>query len=155
MLTGGPEWEERPFGASKTLAVVNDSGLIIGAVVYHNYDPWTRSIELSFASRHGHSWLTRAIICELLSYPFDQLSCVRITGCTPRKATSARRFLDKFGFKREGVVRRGFLDDDAIISGLLVHEWRRSKWAKALPQRLAERKATSDGQEEQDHRNPA
>ena len=34
---------------------------------------------------------------------------------TPKRAKEARRFIDVFGFKREGVVRRGFGDDDAIV----------------------------------------
>ncbi len=43
-------------------------------------------------------------------------------------AKAARRFLDAFGFRREGLVRKGFGDDDAMISGLLKREWEASRW---------------------------
>ncbi|HXQ10980.1 MAG TPA: GNAT family protein [Caulobacteraceae bacterium] len=82
---------------------------------------------MSFASETPR-WLTRNLIRQILSYPFDQLGCQRITAITPKKARAARAFLDHFGFKREGVVRRGFGSDDAIISGLLKREWMRSRW---------------------------
>jgi RimJ/RimL family protein N-acetyltransferase len=110
------------FGSCAAIGVADAAGQLVGGVVYHNYSPITRNIELSFASTTP-KWLTRSLIRALLSYPFDQLGCNRITGVTPRRATSARRFLDKFGFKREGVVRRGFGNDHAIISGLLRKEW--------------------------------
>lgn len=126
------------FGPSKAIGVVNEAGELVGGVVFHNWQPTFRSIELSFAAS-SRRWLTQTIVGELLRYPFDQLDCQRVTGFTPRKATSARRFLDRFGFKREGLVRRGFGDDDAIISGLLRKEWQRSKWARPLPERLTER----------------
>ena len=67
-------------------------------------------------------------VLALRSYPFDQLACHRLTAITPKKARAARRFLDHFGFKREGVVRRAFGEDDAIVSGLLKAEWERSRW---------------------------
>ena len=65
---------------------------------------------------------------RIYDYPFDQLGCGRLTAVTPRRARAARRFLDAFGFKREGLVRQGFGDDDAVISGLLKREWEASRW---------------------------
>ena len=132
------------FGPCKAIGVENSRGELIGGVVYHNYMPSVGNIELSFASS-GSKWLTRSLICGLLSYPFDQLQCQRVTGVTPRRATSARRFLDQFGFKREGCVRRGFGTDHAIISGLLREEWQASKWARPRPDRL-ERQRVSNGE---------
>lgn len=122
------------FGLCSALGVVSETGELLGGVVYHGYQPRFRNIELSFASG-SRRWLTREILCALLRYPFEQLDCVRVTGVTPRRATSARRFLKQFGFKHEGCVRRGFGNDDAIISGLLRTEWRRSKWAQPLSER--------------------
>lgn len=140
------------FGPCAAIGVMSSEGLMLGGVVFNNYRPRYRDIEVSFAAEataeirdratrertrqvSAARWLTRPIICGLLSYPFAQLNCQRITGVTPRKATSARRFLDHFGFKREGLVRRGFGDDDAVISGLLREEWLSSKWVKPPPLR--------------------
>lgn len=122
------------FGPCNAIAVLSEDGKILGGVVYHDYHPGRRGIELSFASA-SKRWLTQPIISALLRYPFEELDCIRCTGCTPRRATSARRFLDHFGFKREGVVRWGFGDDHMIISGLLRSEWEKSRWAKPLSER--------------------
>lgn len=115
------------FGLCAAIGVMGSNERLIGGVVFNNWIPKTRNIEVSFASE-SPKWLTRNIICALLSYPYDQLKVQRLTAITPKRSASARRFLDSFGFKREGVVRRGFGDDDAIISGLLEKEWRASRW---------------------------
>jgi RimJ/RimL family protein N-acetyltransferase len=116
------------FGPSTAIGVVSEDGRALGGVVFHNYQPRFRNIEVSFASETPR-WLTRNLIRQILAYPFDQLACQRITAITPKRAKAARAFLDHFGFKREGVVRRGFGNDDAVISGMLKREWMRSRWA--------------------------
>jgi len=115
------------FGPCVALGVVAEDGQPLGGVVFHNYQARFRGIEASFASSTPR-WLTRRLISDILAYPFEQLDCLRVTAVTPRKAASARRFLDTFGFKREGLVRLGFGNDDAVVSGLLRREWARSRW---------------------------
>ena len=115
------------FGPCQAVGVVSESGEALGGVVFHNWQPRFKNIEVSFASASPR-WLSRNLIRGILSYPYAQLGCARITAVTPRRATSARRFLDVFGFRREGLVRRGFGTDDAVISGLLRTEWERSRW---------------------------
>ncbi len=117
------------FGPATAIGVVSEDGDALGGVVFHNYQPRFRNIEVSFASETPR-WLTRNLIRQILAYPFDQLACQRLTAITPKKARAARAFLDHFGFKREGVVRRGFGADDAVISGMLRREWEQSRWAR-------------------------
>lgn len=109
------------------IAVLNEAGEMAGGVVYHDYRPQVRSIEMSGASV-DKGWLTRAIIQRVLWYPFGQLNCRRITTITPKRNTAARAFDRRLGFKQEGVVRRGFGNDDAIIYGMLRGEWQRSPY---------------------------
>lgn len=111
-----------PFGPAQAIGVINQAGALVAGVVYHGYDPDCPSVEMSFAADTA-KWLTRKLIYELMTYPFEGMGCRRVTGVTPKRAKAARAFLDAFGFKREGVVRSGFMDDDAIISGLLAKEW--------------------------------
>lgn len=110
------------FGPCAAIGVIDKDGQLVGGVVYHNWNRLAGNIELSFAAT-SPKWLTRDIVRALLRYGFSQLQCQRVTGCTPRRATSARRFLDKFGFKREGLIRFGAGDDHLVISGLLRKEW--------------------------------
>ena len=116
------------FGPCAAIGVADESGRALGGVVFSNFQPRYRSIEVSFAAETPR-WLTARLIGGILSYPFVQLGCQRITAVTPRRAARARRFLDRFGFRREGVVRKGFGADDAIVSGLLEREWRGSRWS--------------------------
>jgi RimJ/RimL family protein N-acetyltransferase len=117
------------FGPCSGIGVEAADGRALGGVVFHNYQPRFASIEASFASASPR-WLTRNLIRQIMAYPFDQLGCQRLTAITPKKARAARAFLDAFGFKREGVVRRGFGNDDAIVSGLLKREWEQSRWVR-------------------------
>lgn len=119
-----------PFGPAQAIGVLDRDGTLVAGVVYHAYDPDCQSIELSFAA-DTPKWLTRSLICELLSYPFDKLNLNRINAATPKSATDARRFIERFGFRREGVATDGFgPGENAILSRLLKREWLQTKWAR-------------------------
>lgn len=115
------------FGPCQAIGAVNDHGVIEAGAVYHAYQPRFRSLEISFAL-DAKGRLTRGVIGAMLRYPFGQLQCQRITACAPLKATSTREFLEKLGFRREGVVRLGFGNDHAVIYGLMAKEWARSPY---------------------------
>lgn len=119
------------FGPAKGFGVVTEEDKLIGGVILHCWRPKLQSIEASFASVN-HRWLTRPIICRILNYAYYDLDCIRITATTPKKYRPARRFLERFGFKIEGNLRRGFVDDDCIVSGLLREEWEASRWMRGL-----------------------
>lgn len=121
-----------PFGPAQGIGVINEAGALIAGVIYSNYDPDFRTIELSFAA-DTPKWLSRPIICELLGYAFDTLNVNRLNAFTPKKNGPARKFIDKFGFRREGVATDGFgPGEDAIISRLLKREWLLTKWARPV-----------------------
>jgi RimJ/RimL family protein N-acetyltransferase len=111
--------------------VVDRHDNLIGGVVFNQYQPQYRNIEVSFASIRP-DWLTPRLVTGILAYPFDQLGCGRITSLTPKKLRRARQFLQKFGFKHEGTIRAGYGDDDCIISGLLANEWREHRFRREL-----------------------
>jgi RimJ/RimL family protein N-acetyltransferase len=102
--------------------VVDKHDNLIGGVVFSNYQPHHRNIEVSFAAIRAN-WLTPSLVTAILGYAFNQMKCNRITSLTPKRNRRARQFLQKFGFKHEGTVRLGYGDDDTIISGLLASEW--------------------------------
>lgn len=112
------------FGECVAIGVVDDHDLIAG-VVFNNYIDRFRSIELSMASVTPR-WVTRSILAGILAYPYDQMGCIRVTTITPRKNKRALTFNRKLGFKQEGIIRRGFGSQDAVICGLLAKEWRQS-----------------------------
>jgi RimJ/RimL family protein N-acetyltransferase len=109
--------------------VVDKHDNLIGGVVFNQYQPQYRNIEVSFAASRSN-WLTPSLVTGILRYPFQQLGAARITSLTPKRLRPARQFLSKFGFKHEGTIRRGYGDDDCIISGLLESEWRVHRFNK-------------------------
>ena len=151
------------FGPCTAIGIMDANEELAGGVVFNNYQPEYGGIEISFVAR-SPKCLTKNIICGIFAYPFDQLRVKRVTAVTPRKAASARRFLEKFGFKREGVLRRGFGNDDAIIYGLLEKEWRRSRFTRdavddrkehATPTRAGRSRQNSGGSNGFQYRNGA
>jgi RimJ/RimL family protein N-acetyltransferase len=110
------------------LAVASDDGSeVLAVVVYHGYRPSLRSIEISCAASNKR-WLTRGVLRALMAYPFSQLDCARVTCTTGRSNRATINFLLKLGFAREGILRRGFVREDAVIYGLLAPHWRASRW---------------------------
>ena len=110
------------LGPAAAIGVLDPAGRMMAGVIYHGYDPFTGSIEISCAA-DGARWGNRETFRALLRYPFEQIDCQRVSAVTPRRGTRTRHFLEGLGFKREGSIRRGFGDDNAIIYGLLSEEW--------------------------------
>jgi RimJ/RimL family protein N-acetyltransferase len=117
------------WGPCEAIGVVDKHDNLVGGVVFNQYQPQYRNIEVSFASTRA-DWLTPRLVTGILRYPFQQLGAARITSLTPKRLRPARQFLSKFGFKHEGTIRRGYGDDDCIISGLLESEWRVHRFNK-------------------------
>ena len=115
------------FGLSSAIGVVDAHQNLVAGIVFNEHLPDLRGINVSFAASK-RNWLTRRLATSILRYPFDQLDCIRITTLTPKRNKEARAFLDAFGFKREGLVRKGFLDDDMLISGMLRTEWETNRF---------------------------
>jgi len=115
------------FQAFTAIGVEAEDGTPLGGVVFTEYRPMFRSLEMACAS-DSPRWLTRSIVKEILRYPFRQLNCVRVTAVVARKDKRTRGFIEKLGFRCEGIVRKGLLVDDAAIYGLLRDEWLRGRW---------------------------
>jgi RimJ/RimL family protein N-acetyltransferase len=106
------------FGPLVALGVVDARGELAAGVVFHGFVPKYRAIEASFAASSSR-WLTRPLASAIMAYPFGQLGVQRVGTRTPRRNRRARDFVERFGFKREGLIRRGFGDDDMVLSGNL------------------------------------
>lgn len=112
-----PELNLDKFSA---LGVMQGSKIIAG-VVYHNYIPAYKNIEISMTAITP-KWVTKNILKQLLSYPFKQLDCQRVTTCTPATNERAIKFNLGIGFRHEGTIRMGCGSEDMIICGMLHKE---------------------------------
>lgn len=133
MLPKGPVWHWDNFRA---LGVVRRSAdpevlELIGGVIFHNYRPHARDIEIT-AAFNSPRWCLPDTIKQILAFPIEQLGCTRCTARTARNNKHARLFNERLGFKVEGVQRRAFDGKpsprgDTIMYGLLLDqfEWLR------------------------------
>jgi len=110
----------RHFGPSAAIGIADGKRLVAG-VVYSNWRG--RDIEMSIASEDPR-WCSRHNLRVLFAYPFRQLRCARVTAITKRKSKTVRRFLERMGFRQEGVIRGAYVDDDACVYGMLKKECR-------------------------------
>ena len=95
---------------------VERSGRIVAAAVFYDYR--LTSIEVTFVTTTPR-WASRDNIKAILSYPFLQLRCRRLTAITEACNVEARAFLRRLGFRQEGVHPDGFESGDGISYGLL------------------------------------
>ena len=111
------------FGLSSALGIVRD-GAIVGGVVFSNWHPGARDIEVSGAVGPGFR-VGPAGVRRIMRYAFVQLGCGRVSIRTGKRNKAARAFAERIGFRIEG-VRRAAHDgrQDQILYGLLASECR-------------------------------
>lgn len=91
-------------------------GRIVAAALFTNYQP--PNIEITFVTTTPR-WASREMIKGILSYPFVQLGCKRVTAVTEECNGAARVFLERLGFKQEGIHPDAFPSGAGISYGLL------------------------------------
>jgi RimJ/RimL family protein N-acetyltransferase len=102
---------------------VEEKGLLLAVAVFDRYRG--HDIEISFAA-DSPRWARRGVIRGILSYPFLQLGCIRLTTITAAQNMRARRLDEGLGFKLEGIHRDGLAPGiDAASYGMLKDE---CKW---------------------------
>lgn len=112
--------EASGFGPYTSLGVYDGTSIIAG-VVFHDYNPDYSNVQISMAADTPR-WATRSTIAKLMAYPFRQLGVNRVTTITPASFARVIKFNVGLGFQMEGVLRKGYGFDDAVIMGLLKDE---------------------------------
>ena len=112
------------FGKCTAIGVVDGNRMIAG-VVYNNYHG--HMIEASIAAIDPR-WCKRTILRAIFSYPFKQLGVTRLQVTIAKRNKRARRFVERLGFKFEGVGRKALPDGkDAAVYSILDNE---VKWIR-------------------------
>ncbi len=110
---------------SRVIASVAPDGAIRAVVAFAN--PGRHSIEMAVASDGRSTWMTRTYLRAMFAYPFQQLGLRRAETRTKSSNLHALQFIEKLGFRHEGVRRQAFGEDDAVLMGMLRGECR---WIK-------------------------
>ena len=114
----------KDFGACISLGVAID-GKPVAGVVYNNYRilPYGSDCHVTIVAEPGQKWAYPDVLQALFTYPFVQAQCGRITAVISEKNKHAIRFCEKLGFRKEGVLRRGYNGrTNALVFGLLKSE---------------------------------
>lgn len=119
-----PHMHGGDFGPCSAVGVLTDKEELLAGVVFHDWQPSYRTIQLSMAAESPR-WARRGIIRGLLSYPFAQLDARKVWTATPHTNERALRFNKGIGFKREAVLARHFGAEHAVICRMFKHEYER------------------------------
>jgi RimJ/RimL family protein N-acetyltransferase len=94
------------FGLCTAIGVVSNGKLLAG-IVYHDFQPDHRTIQLSMAA-DSPMWARKSVIAGLLHYPFEQLGVYKIWTGTPIENEAALKVNYHIGFKREAILAHQF-----------------------------------------------
>lgn len=121
------------FSNAAAIGVTRDNKLIAGVVFNNlalNEQGYPHDIDVSIAA-DSPRWATKENIFTILSYPFNQLGCARVSAYQPKGHKRARRLVEGIGFQYEGKKRQGLPNgQDMVIYGMLRDEFLNSKWVK-------------------------
>jgi RimJ/RimL family protein N-acetyltransferase len=113
------------FNQCEALGVLSREGSLIAGVVYSDYQPKYRTIQISIASV-SPMWARRENIRELLDYPFHQLDVFKAWTSARSDNGKAIRSTQRIGFKQETVLKHQYGEGmHAHVFGMLKPDYLR------------------------------
>lgn len=126
-----------PDGTYEAIGFENSSGGLLGGVIYNNYTG--HDIELSGAGEPG--WLSPLNLHAIFAYPFMTLDLKRCSCSCAKGNKNARKFVQRLGFRMEGVRRAGhWSGQDEVHYGMLFLEckWLDDRWVEGYGKEFTE-----------------
>jgi hypothetical protein len=124
--------------ASVSFGVIDEDGLLVAGIVFHNYDPDAGVIEISGAALPGHYWMSRETIRRMYSYPFLEIGCQMVVNRVPASDERQLRQLAVYGYSFIRIPRLLGRDADAVLCTLTYEDWIANKFNRRLKHHLAE-----------------
>ncbi|HEX3412884.1 MAG TPA: hypothetical protein VHT00_14285 [Stellaceae bacterium] len=121
---------------AKAIGVLDQDGLLIAGIVYHNYDPEAELIEISGAALPGRQWLTRGTLARMFQYPFHQCGCQMVVQRTPADDERLLYVLSRYGYGLITIPRLFGRDRDGVVCLLTREAWENNKFNKRLKHHL-------------------
>lgn len=117
----------RDFGPCQAAAVIRDAR-IAAAVVFHDWQPGARSLQVSMAADTA-LWASREVLRDLFRYGFVTNGAFVLWTAIPHTSARVIRFNRGIGMRHEGVLRHRFGPKvHAAMFSMTRPEWERSKW---------------------------
>lgn len=116
--------DDRGFSDNyRAMGILDKGGVLVGGIVYHNYDPDAGVIEWS-AGATTPKWLTPNVVKAAFAYPFHLCKCQMLMARTEAKNRRTRRLLCGIGFSEQKVERLFGRNSDGILLTLTDDEWK-------------------------------
>jgi hypothetical protein len=132
-----PSCRERGFERNaRAIGVLDEDGLLIAGIVYHNYDPAAEIIEISGAALPKKNWLTRDTIRRLYQYPFLQLRCQMVFQRNSARDERLLGMLAAYDYTLIRVPRMLGRDHDGVICTLTFEDWADNRFNRRLKHHL-------------------
>ena len=112
-----------------TVMAITESNQVIGACLFHNWQPDEGVVELTSASVSAR-WLTRPVLNRMFEYAFKGLRCQLVVMRVDPENERMCRIATAFGFKRYDIPRLRGRDKAEAIFTLGDDEWRGGRFYK-------------------------
>lgn len=118
-----PDVRPLGFDACKAIGVISSAGAPLGGAVFHDWQPHFRTISVSCAAVSPR-WLTRSIIADILSYPFEELGLFKVWSAISIRNGRSLKLCEGIGFSKEGTLRHQFgFKNHAVVFGMTLPEF--------------------------------
>ena len=122
-----PHMHGGSFGLCMAAGVVR-RGVMVAGVVFHEWQPEYRTLQLSMAA-DSPRWATADVLGGLFRYAFVTAGANKLWTATPHTNTRALRFNHGIGMKQEATLRHHFgPKSHAVVCSMMAAEWQRYIW---------------------------
>lgn len=128
------EWAKTRLGIERNppffraLSAVDEKGDFVCVVVLTNFSAMNVDVNIAISGKFTPVAMVD-MFNAVFSLIFDILHAERATGLTGGKNKLAQNIIERFGFKKEGVMRNAFKrDEDLVLYGFLAEEYHKHKW---------------------------
>ncbi len=114
------------FGNSIAMGIY-DGKKLAAAVVFHNYEPRSRVIEMSAAAVNKR-WLTRPVLQRMFDYVFEDAGCQMVVLRVSEKHKPMVRIARAYGFSEVLIPRLRGREESEYIFTFTDDDWQNSRF---------------------------
>jgi hypothetical protein len=131
-----PAIRGRGFSACKTIGIIDDGGMLVAGLVYHNWDPPAETIEISGAALPGKQWMTRETLKRMYQYPFLGVRAQMVINRVAFEDKRQLRMLAAYGYTFYQIANGLGRGKDLVIATLTREDWEANKFNQRLKHHL-------------------
>lgn len=120
---------KREFGAATAIGFANAKRGLVAGIVYHNFEPAARTIEMS-AYSNSRRWLSRHNLRLIFDYPFNQLNVRLVVARTSGNNLRVRKMWRHFGACEFLIPKIRGPNESEAVTTLTKQQWQQSKFMR-------------------------